>query len=174
MVKVLIVILLALLVVVLVLLAVVLFRWGRRSYQHYSGLERQRDSAKQSRVAGADRLKTAERKLVEAQRDLAVLGKHAEAQEIERQRFRLSTLADRLRHAVYGYSPVGSPRPVREEELAELQQRDTDSIADSQMIADLAHEIRQGAATGSNPDLGSLTSALDLFQESLDRRRPVT
>ena len=171
-VKVLVVILPVLVAVVLVL--VVLFRWGRRSYQHYSGLELQRVSAKQSRVAAADRLKTAERKLVEAQRDLAVLGKHAEAQEIERQRLRPSTLADRLCHAVYGYSPVGSPRPVREEELAEFQQRDADTIAESQMIVDLADEIRHGAATGADPELGRLTSALDLLQETLDRRRLVT
>ena len=50
-------------VVAVVLLAVVAARWGRRSYQRYSGLERQRASAKQARVAGADRLQDAERSL---------------------------------------------------------------------------------------------------------------
>lgn len=46
-------------VVAVVLLAVVVARWGRRSCQRYSGLDRQRASARQARVAGADRLQGA-------------------------------------------------------------------------------------------------------------------
>lgn len=169
--KVLIIVLVVLVLIVLAILGVVVVRWVRRTYQRYSGLERQRDSAKASRVSGADRLKSAERKLVEAQR---ALGVGAEAQAIERQRTRLSTLADRLRHATYGYSPIGSANPVGAGELADLQQRDADTIADAQGIADLAEDIRQNALTGQTPNLSPLTAALDLLQESLDRRRAVS
>ncbi len=169
--KVLVIVLLVALVAVLGLLVVILVRGARRGYQRYTGLERQRDSAKQSRVAGADRLKSAERKLIEAQRQLGTWGAHTEAQSIERLRSRLSTLADRLRYATYGYSPLGSSNPVREGELAELQQRDADTIADAQAIRDLAEEICGRATDGETPDLGPLAAALDLLQESLDRRR---
>ena len=158
-------------IVVLVLLAIVLLRGGRRSYQKYTGMERQRGAAKQSRVAGADRLKSAERKLVEAQRVLVGRGAYDEAQAVERQRMRLSTQADRLRHATYGYSPVGSTNPVHEAELAELQQRDADTIGDAQGIADIAENVCRAATEGLNPDLGPLKSSIDLLQESLDRRK---
>jgi hypothetical protein len=158
-------------IVVLVLLAIVLLKGGRRTYQKYSGMERQRGAAKQSRVAGADRLKSAERKLVEAQRELSARGAYSDAQAIDRQRMRLSTQADRLRHATYGYSPVGSANPVREAELAQLQKRDADTIADAQALVDIADDICRAASDGQSPDLRPLKSSLDLLQESLDRRR---
>ncbi len=169
--KTLIIVLLVLLVAALIVLAVVLVRLARRGYQRYTGLERQRDSAKQSRVAGADRLKGAERRLVEAQRVLGARRAHSDAQDVERLRSRLSTLADRLRYATYGYSPLGSANPVRENELAEIQQNDADTIADAQAIRDTADEICRRASAGETPDLVPLASALDLLQESLDRRR---
>jgi biopolymer transport protein ExbB/TolQ len=100
-VKILIIVLVIAVVLVLVLVAVIMVRFGRRTYQRYSGLEHQRGAAKQARDAGADRLKSAERQLVEAQRELVSRGDHDEAQAIERLRSRLSTLADRLRYATY-------------------------------------------------------------------------
>jgi hypothetical protein len=172
--KIAIIFLLILVVVVLILLAVVLVRLSRRSYQRYTGLERQRASAKQSRETGADRLKTAERYLIEAQRELVGLGKHREAQSIEAMRLPLSTLADRLRHATYGYSPIGSPNPVHEAELADLQERDADTILDAQTIVDLADNVRTTARNDETPDLQGLQLALDRLRTSLDRRGTVT
>jgi hypothetical protein len=171
--KVLIVVLLIIVVAVLVLLTVIAVRWGRRSYQRYSGLERQRGSAKQARMAGTDRLKGAERHLIEAQRELVERGEHKTAQAIERLRVRLSTLADRLRYATYGYSPIGSPNPIRESELAELQERDAETISEAQAIVELAERIHS-KASGDNLDLQPLQSALDHLQATLDRRRAVS
>jgi hypothetical protein len=156
-----------------VLLAVVLLRGSQRTYQKYSGLDRQRTAAKQSRVTGANRLKTAERHLVEAQRELAERKEFAQAQEIERLRTQLSMLADRLRHAAYGYSSIGSPNPMKEAELAELQERDADIIIDAEGISDLAEQVRTEATAGRAPDLEILKAALDNFRTTLDRRRAV-
>ena len=169
----LIVLLLIAVIVALSVLAVFVARWGRRSYQRYSGLERQRTSAKQSREAGADRLKSAERLLIEAQRDLVARDEHGQAQAIERLRSRLSTLADRLRHATYGYAPLGSPNPIQEEELAELQQRDAETTSDAQMITELTEKIRNTARESEAPDLQPLESALDSLLAALDRRKAV-
>ncbi len=172
--KIVIVVLLIAIVLVLALLSVVVVRRGRRSYQRYGGLERQRASARQARETGADRLKDAERHLIEAQRDLAGRGQYGQAQELERLRARLPALADRLRHATYGYAPLGSPNPIREEELADLQQRDADMIPDAQMIVDLAEGIRDAVRAGeAPPDLRGLEMALDRFRGSLDRRKTV-
>lgn len=169
-----IILLLTLVILVLVAIAIIVLRFSRRSYQRYTGLERQRASAKQSRETGADRLKTAERYLIEAQRELVRRGEHGEAQEIEFLRTPLSTLADRLRHATYGYSPLGSPNPVREDELADLQQRDADTILDAQAIMDLTEQVRTTAQGGEIPDLEALRAALDRLRTSLDRRGTVT
>ncbi len=167
------IVLVVVLIVVLGLVAVVLARAGRRGWQRYGGLERQRDSAKESRVRGADRLKRAERNLVEAQRALVERNELAAAQTIEGQRKHLSTLADRLRYATYGYSPLGSNRPVGEQELADLQQRDADTIADAQTIVEHTEAVRTAAKSGETPDLSMLSTALDDLSDSLDRRRAV-
>ena len=167
----LIVLLLLAVIVALVLLAVVTGRWGRRSHQRYSGLERQRASAKQSRDAGADRLKSAERLLIEAQRELVARGEHGQAQAIERLRSRLSTMADRHRHATYGYAPLGSPNPVQEAELAELQQRVADRLGVAQTIVELSEKVSSTARDGETPDLQPLESALDRLLGELDRRK---
>jgi cell division protein FtsB len=160
--------------VVVALLAVVAARWGRRSYQRYSGLERQRAAAKQARVAGADRLQDAEQHLIEAQRLLAGRGVYQQAQAIEHLRIRLSAMADRHLHATYGYAPLGSPNPVREAELADLQQRDADAIGDAQAIAELAETVRDTARAGDTPDLRPLQGALDDFEVTLNRRKAAT
>ena len=118
------------------------------------------------RVTGADRLKRAERHLIEAQRALVERNEFAGAQTIEGQRKHLSTLADRLRYANYGYSPFGSNRSVREAELAELQQRDSDTIADAQAIVELTDAARTSAKAGEIPHLGMLTTALDDLSDS--------
>lgn len=169
--KILLIVLLIAVVLVLVLVAVLMVRFGRRTYQRYSGLEHQRGAAKQARDAGVDRLKSAERQLVDAQRELVLRGDHDEAQAIERLRSRLSTLADRLRYATYGYSPVGSPNPMHEAELAELQERDAETITEAQMILELTDQVLSTARDGQTPDLGPLRSALDHLLTTLDRRR---
>lgn len=169
-----IVILLVVLIVGLVLTGVAAGRFGRRAYQRYSGLDHQRGAAKQSRDAGADRLKDAERHLVQAQRELITRGQHYEAQAVERLRVRLSTAADRHRYASYGYAPVGSPNPVQESELAELQARDAETITDAQMISDLASQASTTAAAGAAPDLGPLEAAVDQLVSTLDRRKAIT
>jgi hypothetical protein len=174
-VKPLIVVLLVAVVAVLVLLVVVIVRFGRRSYQRYSGLEHQRGAAKQARETAADRLKNAERHLIEAQRELIARREYDGGQAIEHLRTRLSTLADRLRHATYGYSPVGSPNPIREAELAELQERDSETITEAQIILELAQQVNSGARDGENPpDLKPLRAAVDHLLATLDRRRTVT
>jgi hypothetical protein len=171
--KTVIVILVVVVLVLLALLAVVAARFARRSYQRYSGMEHQRGSAKQARLASVDRLKDAERLLVTAQRALAERSGHVEAGQVERLRLRISTAADRLRYASYGYSPLGSPDPVREPELERLQQNDTSSITDAERIAELARRASTEADTGAALELEPLRSALDLIEESLDRRTEV-
>jgi hypothetical protein len=168
-----IVILLVVLIVGLVHAGVAAGRFGRRAYQRYSGLEHQRAAAKQSRDAGADRLKDAERHLVQAQRELITRGQHQDAQAVERLRVRLSTAADRRRYATYGYAPLGSPNPVQESELAELQARDAETLADAQMISDLASQASTTAANGTTPALARLEAALDHLVATLDRRKAV-
>jgi len=112
-----------LIVVVILVVLVILGVVGRRSRGRavrqalvpgYSGLEHQRAAAKQARDAGVDRLKEAERHLVQAQRELISHGQTKDAQAIERLRVRLSTAADRHRYATHGYAPLGSPNPIRE------------------------------------------------------------
>jgi len=161
-------------IVVLILLAIVLLRGGKRSYQKYSGMERQRGAAKQSRVAGADRLKNAERYLVEAQQQMVARGEYSSAQTLEAPRTRLSTLADRLRHATYGYSPIGSPNPIRETELAELQERDSDTISEAQAITELCKQVKLAASEDQPPDLKTLQFAVEHLMDSLDRRGAVS
>lgn len=168
------VILVVLLIVGLVVAAVAAGRFGRRSYQRYSGLEHQRAAAKQARDAGVDRLKEAERHLVTAQRELISRGQHEDAQAIERLRVRLSTAADRHRYATHGYAPLGAPNPVREAELAELQARDSETISDAQLISDLASQAATTSASGATPDLGSLQAAVDHLVATLDQRKAAT
>jgi hypothetical protein len=161
----------AVILIVVAGLAIVVVRGGLRGYQKYSGLEHQRGSAKQSREVGKARLKGAERNLVEAQRELASRGDYASAQSVERLRSKLSTLADRLRYATYGYSPIGSQNPVREAELADLQERDADTIGDAQRITDLALTVKDACTAGQTPDLQPLQLAVDQLADTLDRRR---
>ncbi|MGA2165614.1 MAG: hypothetical protein ABSH36_14270 [Solirubrobacteraceae bacterium] len=139
--KTLIILLLLAVLVAIVVLVVSVARWGQRSYQRYSGLEHQRASAKQSRDAGVVRLKDANGCLVGTQRTLIARGDHSGAQDVERLRSRLSTMADRTRFATHGYAPLGSPNPVREEELVELQAHDAETITDTQLITDLCRQL---------------------------------
>jgi response regulator RpfG family c-di-GMP phosphodiesterase len=148
-------------------------RYGKRTYQRFSGLERQRGAAKQARVAGTDRLKDAERQLVEAQRELVTHGDLATSQEIERLRKQLSTMADRLRYATYGYSPVGSADPIKEAELAELQERDADMITEAAAIYDLTEKVNSSTRAGESTDLEPLRAGLEHLRGLLDRRRTV-
>lgn len=90
---------------------------------------------------------------------------------IERLRSRLSTLAYRRRHATYGYAPLGSPHPVREEELARLQGHDADVITDAAAIAELAESIRDRARDGAATDLRPLEAALDRLRAAAGRRK---
>ena len=160
-------------VIALAFLVVVLVRYARRSYETYSGREHQRDANKRLRVSGADRLSEADRLLVEAQHSIVARGDHAGAQAIELIRTPLSTLADRLRYAVYGYTPMGASDPVKEEELAELQARDADLLGDADVITELARDLAMQARIATPFDLKPLTEALDRLRASLDRRRTV-
>lgn len=167
------IVVLVLVVIALALLVVILVRYTRRSYETYSGREHQRDANKRLRVSGADRLREADRLLVDAQRSTVARGDHAGAQAIELLRTPLATLADRLRHAVYGYTPMGASDPVKEEELVELQARDADLLGDADAITELAREVSGAARAGSDIDLQPLTDAVDRLRASLDRRRAV-
>lgn len=160
-------------IVAVVVLAVVLGRLGRRSHQRYSGLEQQRASGKQSREAGVDRLKQAERQLVDAQRALIDRGEHGPAQETERIRRRISTVADRQKSASYGYAPLGSPTPIQESELADLQAHDEAAVLDAETIVDLARTFAASVRAGDTPDLEPLRAAVQDFEDSLDRRKRV-
>jgi len=172
--KALIVIVLLLLVLVTVLVALAAWRFGRRSYQRYSGLEQQRAGAKRSRDAGVDRLKDAERELVRAQRDLIAHGRHHDAQAIERVRVRLTTAADRHRFATWGYAPLADANSIREAELAELQARDSETIGDAQLVSDLVRQLSRSAADGTALDLSALDVAVAHLTATLDRRKAVS
>jgi hypothetical protein len=161
-------------IIALVVLAVAAGRFGRRAYQRYSGLEHQRAAAKRSRDAGVDRLKDAERGLVQAQRELIARGKTADAQTVERLRLRLTTATDRHRYALHGYAPLRDPNPIQEAELAELQARDADAIEDAQLIKELASGASSAAAEGKALDLSSLEAAVDHFVASLDQRKAMS
>ncbi len=172
--KTLIILLLLAILVAIVALVVFVARRGQRSYQRYSGLERQRASAKQSRDAGVDRLKDANGYLVETQRTLIARGDHGAAQDVERLRSKLSTMADRHRFATHGYAPLGSPNPVREEELAELQAHDAETITDAQLVTDLCQQLNASAHAGEKLDLQPLESAVGHLSSRLDARKALT
>ena len=168
------IILVLLLLAAVVLAAIAAWRFGRRSYQRYSGLETQRAAAKQSRDASVDRLKEAERELVHAQRDLIANGRHQDAQTIEHLRVRLTTATDRNRFALHGYAPLTDPNPIREPELAELQAHDAGAVTDAELVRALAARASATAADGTAPELGSLEEAIDHVVASLDRRKSLT
>lgn len=172
--KTLIIILLVAILVAVVVLVVFVARRGQRSYQRYSGLERQRASAKQSRDAGVDRLKDANGYLVETQRTLIARGDHGAAQDVERLRSKLATMTDRTRFATHGYAPLDSPNPVREEELAELQAHDAETITDAQLVTDLCQQLSAAAHAGETLDLQPLESALGHLSSRLDARKALT
>jgi hypothetical protein len=157
-----------------VVLVVFVARRGQREYQRYSGLERQRAAAKQSRDAGVDRLKDANRYLVETQRSLIARGDHGAAQDVERLRRRLSTMADRTRFATQGYAPLGSPNPLREAELGELQAHDAQTITDAQMVTDVCQQLSSSVDAGEKPDLQPLESALHHLSSQIDARDALT
>jgi hypothetical protein len=167
-------VLIVILIIAVVVLAIAAGRFGRRGYQRYSGLERQRAAAKQSRDSGVDRLKDAERELLGAQHALIARGDHGDAQAVEALRVRLSTAADRHRYALHGYAPLGDPNPIREAELSELQARDGETIADAQLIRDLTGQMSDAVSDGESPDLTALSTAVDHLIARLDRRKALT
>jgi hypothetical protein len=160
-------------VLLLIALLVALVRIGRRGWQRYSGLERQRASAKAYRVDGADRLKVAERRMTELERALASEGRLETMQAAEQLRRRLSTCCARFRHAEYGWTPIGAHRPVRETEMSELQERDADLMGDADRIAELVTSLHSSARDDGNLDLEILQTAIEEFESALDRRRKV-
>lgn len=168
--KAVIIVLVALLVLLLLILATLLVRMLVRSYQKYSGLSEQRGGAKQARESGSDRLKSAERDLAETQRLLSLRGQTSTAQEFEPLRLHLSTLSDQLRHATYGYSPVGASNRVAEPELAELQAQDLRLMSESDSIARMARSIRDDTVRGKEADLSGIASSLDDLRDAFERR----
>jgi hypothetical protein len=62
---------------------------------------------------------------------------------------------------------------MHEAELAELQERDAETITEAQMILELSGQVLSTARDGESPDLGPLRSALDHLLATLDRRRAV-
>ena len=169
--KLLVIVLVLVVVVVLGLLGVIILRGGRRGYQRYSGLERQRSSAKEFREVGADRLKGAERLLVEAQRALSSRHLYEDMQDVDRLRLSIDTLADRLRHATYGYSPLGADHPTREAELMELQSRDADLNDECQQILELCEIVNRAATDEREIDLSFLQTALGNLRIEVERRK---
>jgi hypothetical protein len=169
------------LIVLLVLVAVVgallvgfTARLGREKYQQYKGMERQRESNKELRMSGYERLSDAGRQLIEAERALTNRGELAAARDIERLRVRVSTVADRMRYATHGYAPLSATRPVREDGLAALQEHDADALRDADELAEHSREIR-GASSAAEPvDLTPLVAMLERLESGLDRRRTVT
>ncbi len=172
--KTLLVILLVAIVAGVVVLVVFVARRGQREYQRYSGLERQRAAAKQSRDAGVDRLKDANRHLAETQRSLIAGGDYGAAQDVERLRSRLATAADRTRFATHGYAPLRSPRPMREAELEDLQAHDADTIKDAQLVTDLCEQLSICVNAGEEPDLQPLESALAHLLAGINYRDSLT
>jgi type II secretory pathway pseudopilin PulG len=161
-------------VAAIAVLLVFVARRGQREYQKYSGLEHQRAAATQSRQSGVDRLKDANRYLVDAQRSLIARGDHAPAQDVEHLRTRLSTLADRTRFATHGYAPLGSPNPVRDAELAELQAHDAETITDAQMVTDLCQQLSASVHAGDTLDLHPLEAAVGHLSSRIDARSALT
>lgn len=169
--KVLVIILAVLVVVVLALLLVVLSKGVRRAIQRFVGLEHQRDSAKASRVEGAEHLKRAERSLIETQGIVGVSSDRSHLRALERERLRITTLADQFRHATYGYTEIGAANPVRESELAQLQLQDANLSAETSRVAALAEDIRKAALAGEPLSFDSLVATLDLVEVALEQRK---
>jgi hypothetical protein len=144
---------------------------GRRRYQEYSGREQQRAGAKRSRTAAVDRLKAAETALMRSQRALVDRGDLEGSQEIEELRRRLAAAADRQRYAGYGYAPLGSDRPVRSDELAHLEQLDSQLMLDSEHIVGLSEEVARSSAGGGTVDLSRLLAAVDDLDAAVSARR---
>ena len=83
-------------------------------------------------------------------------------------------MADRHHFATHGYAPLSSPNPVREDELAELQAHDAETITDTQMVTDLCRQLSASAHAGEKLDLLPLESALGHLSSRLDARKALT
>lgn len=161
-------------VVAEMLVAVIAARWGRRSYQRYSGLERRRAAAKRGRLAGADRLLGAGQYLTEAQRLLADAGGYQQAQAIERSRIRLSTMADRHRRATYGYAPLGSPNPIRKPNLPTCSNATPTPSPTPRPSPSWPRSSATRPGQDARPACGSCKGALDDLEMALNRRKAAT
>jgi hypothetical protein len=162
-------------VVALIVIAIALFAaLGKRQYQRYKGLERQRGSAHEARKAGVTRLDEANQKLLRAQRALVDNGRHADAEEVERIRRRLVTATDRHRYTSQGYAPLASDAPVRESELAELQVRDAELVGDSEIVLVAADDVEARSRSEGKLDVSALAAAVDELTHALDRRKALT
>jgi hypothetical protein len=94
-----------------------------------------------------------------------------DAQALEQIRRRLVTVADRHRHAEYGYAGVGAARPVQEGQLAELGSRDLDLMEDADRIEGIVRDVTAAIERNEASELEHLRAAVDDYASTLERRR---
>ena len=122
----------------------------------YQDLEGMREADKQVRVYLAEQLHSLLRELEPAQRRLADAGRLERLPPLDRIARQMSTQADRVRYASYGFAGVFAARKIREGELAALHDFDLQLV---QALSELRSRLR-AAAEAADRDEG--------FREALD------
>ena len=115
----------------------------------YRDREGIREADKQVRVFVAEQLHGLLRELEPAQRRLADAGRREPLPPLDRIARQLSTLADRIRYASYGFAGVFAAQKIRERELAALHGFDLQLL---QALPELRSRIQAAADAAERDD----------------------
>jgi hypothetical protein len=142
---------------------------GVGAYQDREGM---READKQVRVYLAGQLHSLLRELEPAQRRLADAGRLERLPSLDRIARRLSTLADRIRYASYGFAGVFAAQKIREPELAALHGFDLRLV---ESLPELSSRLRAAAEAADRDDgfpeaLEAAAEAVRRFDRILDDR----
>lgn len=145
---------------------------GIGRYQDREGL---RETDKQVRLHLAETLVAAGRTLERAQERLVEARRLDRLTALDRVAKRLSTAADRIRTASYGFSGVFDLQKIRESELARLHGSDVRLL---EQVPPLQTRLQEAAAaatadTGFAEAVAAAEAILDDFARALDEREHV-
>jgi succinate dehydrogenase flavin-adding protein (antitoxin of CptAB toxin-antitoxin module) len=142
---------------------------GVGAYQDREGM---READKQVRAYLADQLHGLMRELEPAERRLADIGRTERLPSLDRIARQLATLADRIRHASYGFAGVFAGRKVREPELAALHGFDVRLAESLPALRSRLREVADAAYHGEDfaEVLHTAEEAVRAFEQLLDSR----
>ena len=144
---------------------------GVGRYQDREGL---RETDKQVRVHLADLLGELNRIVEGAERRLTEVGRLDRLPALARVARRLSTLADRIRYASYGFTGVFNLHKIRETELAALHRFDLDLLEAVPRLRERLMALADAADEAGFPQtLHAAEAALHEFEQRLTDREKV-